>query len=404
MDSGTSLILQLNGVIIIAVLCVLLGKSLRQTALKYWTISWLSLSFSLICLRLAISFDVFAPLLTTYFYLGQYIFGFLLVSGLIGLDSGWELRPRTEVWFGPFLIAAIVWPLVSSDVNELYPVHCLMLSGFFAAAFFVSLRSSRSTFGRKLMHIALGALCLDMILYSAAMLASRRQAIDSTLLAYNAIIELVLQTSLGMGMVLVLLEKVLTEAKSAHERLQDANRKLEQLVHTDPLTAAFNRHAFYGFIKKRGEENSESSGCVGFFDIDDLKGINDRFGHVVGDMAIRAVVRGLREIIRAEDLIFRWGGDEFFVVMISMDAEMAMMRMTRLESLLSSLKVDGVDHPIEVGVSWGFKDFSDISELEAAINDADCAMYQRKQERKRLKNALQQKTERFGEADPIIAT
>jgi diguanylate cyclase (GGDEF)-like protein len=404
MDSGTSLILQLNGVIIIAVLCVLLGKSLRHTALKYWTISWLSLSFSLICLRLAISFDVFAPLLTTYFYLGQYIFGFLLVAGLIGLDSGWELRPRTEVWFGPFLIAAIVWPLVSSDVNELYPVHCLILSGFFAAAFYVSLQSSRSTFGRKLMHIALGALCLDMILYSAAMLAGRRQAFDSTLLAYNAIIELVLQTSLGMGMVLVLLEKVLTEAKSAHERLQDANRKLEQLVHTDPLTAAFNRHAFYGFIKKRGEENSESSGCVGFFDIDDLKGINDRFGHVVGDMAIRAVVRGIREIIRAEDLIFRWGGDEFFVVMISMDAEMAMMRMTRLESLLSSLKVDGVDHPIEVGVSWGFKDFSDISELEAAINEADSAMYQRKQERKRLKNALRQKTERFGEADPIIAT
>ena len=127
------------------------------------------------------------------------------------------------------------------------------------------------------MHIALGALLLDMLLYSAAIIACREQAIDSTILAYNSIIELVLQTSLGMGMVLVLLEKVLTEAESAHERLQDANRKLEQLVHTDPLTAAFNRHAFYGFIKKQGDENSETSGCVGFFDIDDLKGINDRY-------------------------------------------------------------------------------------------------------------------------------
>lgn len=404
MDSGTNLILQLNGVVIIAVLCVLLGKSLRQTALKYWTIAWLSLSFSLICLRLAVSFEVFAPLLTTYFYLGQYIFGFLLVAGCVGLDTRWELRPRTEVWFAPFLIAAIVLPLISSDVNELYPYHCLVLAAFFAAAFLVSARSERNTFGRKLMHIAIGTLLLDMILYSAAIFAGRKQAIDSTLLAYNSIIELVLQTSLGIGMVLVLLEKVLKEAESAHERLQDANRRLEQLVHTDPLTAAFNRHAFYGFIKKRGDENSETSGCVGFFDIDDLKGINDRYGHAVGDMAIRSVVKGIREIIRSEDLIFRWGGDEFFVVMISMDAEMAMMRMTRLEALLSSVKVEGVDHPIEIGVSWGFTDFADISGLEAAINEADAAMYLRKQERKRRKLEMLQKRSPIIDAGPAVAT
>ncbi|MFN3419592.1 MAG: GGDEF domain-containing protein [Pyrinomonadaceae bacterium] len=404
MDSGINLILQLNGVIIIAVLCLLLGKSLRQTALKYWTIAWLSLSFSLICLRLAISFEVFAPLLTTYFYLGQYIFGFLVVAGCIGLDTGWELRPRTEIWFAPFLIAAILLPLVSTDVNELYPFHCLILAGFFTAAFVISARSDRNTFGRKLMHIALGALLLDMLLYSAAIIACREQAIDSTILAYNSIIELVLQTSLGMGMVLVLLEKVLTEAESAHERLQDANRKLEQLVHTDPLTAAFNRHAFYGFIKKQGDENSETSGCVGFFDIDDLKGINDRYGHTVGDMAIRCVVKGIREIVRAEDLIFRWGGDEFFVVMISMDAEMAMMRMTRLEAMLSNVSVEGVEHPIDISVSWGFTDFADISGLEAAINEADAAMYLRKQERKRLKNEVLRLRTDFGKADNAIAT
>lgn len=90
--------------------------------------------------------------------------------------------------------------------------------------------------------------------------------------------------------------------------------------------------------------------------------------------------------------------------MISMDAEMAMMRMTRLEAMLSNVSVEGVEHPIEISVSWGFTDFADISGLEAAINEADAAMYLRKQERKRLKNEVLRLRTDFGKADNAIAT
>jgi len=120
---------------------------------------------------------------------------------------------------------------------------------------------------------------------------------------------------------------------------------------------------------------------VGFFDIDGLKNINDCFGHSAGDAAIRVVVRSIRDIIRAEDLIYRWGGDEFFVIMVSMDAEMAETRMSRLENLLRSVKLDGVQEPMTIGVSWGFRDFTDIADLEKAISDADAEMYRRKRGR-----------------------
>jgi len=183
-------------------------------------------------------------------------------------------------------------------------------------------------------------------------------------------------------MVILLLESVLADFKKANEDLQAAHRQLETLAQTDPLTAAFNRHAFYGFIKKNGEENSVASGCVGFFDIDGLKSINDCFGHDAGDSAIRAVVRAIRHIIRAEDLIYRWGGDEFFVIMISMDAVMAESRAARLKSILRSVEIDGLDSPINIGVSWGFTDFQDASELESAIKTADAEMYRRKQSRR----------------------
>jgi diguanylate cyclase (GGDEF)-like protein len=382
MDSKVGLIIQLNGVFVITVLCLLMSRSLRLTALKYWAIAWPCLSFSLICLRLAFSYQELSPLLLTYYYLGEYLFGFLLVAGCRSLDGGWELKPSTQAWIIPFILLSLVLPQAASDFNDVYPVHSLVMAGFYGAAFLFMRGARMDTFGWKVMHVALAALAIDFGLYSAISTASRMLPMDTWFLSYNPVVNLVLQTALGFGMVIVLLEKVLVEARSAHERLQEANKRLEELVHTDPLTAAFTRHAFFGFVKKHGDDNTETSGCVGFFDIDDLKVINDRQGHYAGDLAIRSVAKAIRECMRPEDLLYRWGGDEFFVIMISMDAGMAVTRMAKLESLLSGMVIEGIPEPISIGVSWGFTDFHDIGDLESAINKADTEMYARKLARK----------------------
>ena len=383
MDSKVGLIIQLNGVFVITVLCLLLSRSLRLTALKYWAIAWPCLSFALICLRLAFSYEALSPLLLTYYYFGEYLFGFLLVAGCRSLDGGWDLKAKSQAWIVPLILLAIALPLVSGDPQAVYGLHAIVMAGLYAAGFLALRRTKIHSFGWKVMHVALAALALDLGLYSAISATSHFSTFGTLFLDYNSIVDLVLQTTLGFGMVIVLLEKVLIEARSAHERLQDANKRLEELVHTDPLTAAFTRHAFYGFVKKQGVENTETSGCVGFFDIDDLKGINDRYGHRAGDLAIRNVSKAIRDCIRPEDLIYRWGGDEFFVIMISMDAGMAVTRMAKLETLLTDMVIDGIDEPVTVGVSWGFTDFNDISNLENAINTADAEMYARKQEKKR---------------------
>jgi diguanylate cyclase (GGDEF)-like protein len=382
MDSKVGLIIQLNGVFVITVLCLLMSRSLRLTALKYWAIAWPCLSFSLICLRLAFSYQELSPLLLTYYYLGEYLFGFLLVTGCLSLNGGWELKPSTQTWIIPFILLALVLPQATSDFNDVYPVHSLVMAGFYGAAFLFMRGARMDTFGWKVMHVALAALAIDFGLYSAISTVSQMLPMDTWFLSYNPVVNLVLQTALGFGMVIVLLEKVLVEARSAHERLQEANKRLEELVHTDPLTAAFTRHAFFGFVKKHGDDNTETSGCVGFFDIDDLKVINDRQGHYAGDLAIRSVAKAIRECMRPEDLLYRWGGDEFFVIMISMDAGMAVTRMAKLESLLNGMTIEGIPEPISIGVSWGFTDFHDIGNLESAINKADAEMYARKQARK----------------------
>lgn len=397
MDSKIGLIIQLNGVFVVTVMCLLLNRSLRLTALRYWTIAWLSLSFALICLRLGFEYDVFSSMLFTYYYLGEYIFGFLLFAGTRSLGGGWELRPRTELYFIPFLVIAVILPTLVGDFNDAAGIHTLVMSGFYAASFHSIHRSADRTFGWKVLHVALAVLSVVNLSYSVIFTANLLVSFETGFLSYHSVVDLVLKSTLGIGMVIVLLEKVLSDAKSAHERLETANRRLEELVHTDPLTAAFSRHAFYGFVKKHGDENTETSGCVGFFDIDDLKWINDRYGHNAGDVVIRWVVKVIRDTIRAEDLIFRWGGDEFFVIMISMDSEMAIMRMTTLEAQLTGLSVDGIPDPIDIGVSWGFTDFADITALEDAINRADAAMYSRKLERKRRKNESQAFVPSLGE-------
>lgn len=382
MDSKLGLIIQLNGVFLITILSLLLRRSLKLTSLKYWTTAWLCLSFALISLRLGFEYTQLATLLFTYYFLGEYIFGFLLVAGCMSLVNDFELKSKNEIYIAPFVVAAIVLPQLSADFNEIYTIHSLIMCAFFGYGVFVVQRMSTPSFGSRVMHVTLALLSFNFFVYFVAFAARIFFVFDTTIFSYNSIVDLVLQTALGFGMVIVLLEKVLTDYKTANMELREAQEKLEQLVKTDPLTAAFNRHAFYGFVNRHNESGDSVAGCVGFFDVDDLKGINDCFGHAAGDMAIRTVVRAIREFIRAEDLIYRWGGDEFFVVMISMDAESAELRMSRLENLLRDVVIEGVAEPMTIGVSWGFRDFSDAGQLEDAIKKADADMYARKQERK----------------------
>ncbi|MBE7515144.1 MAG: GGDEF domain-containing protein [Chloracidobacterium sp.] len=384
MDSKIGLIIQIAGVSLITLLTLFLRRSLNLAALKYWTNAWLFLSFSLFCLRLAFDYDGFSYQLFGFYFLAQYFFGYLLVAGCRSLRTNSELRLSTEIFAIPFILAAFSLPFLSEDVTLTLKIHSVIMSGFFAIAFFAVWQSGIKSFGSRVMLVALGLLIIDLAQSLIVFTLRPWLTVPAEYLGYNAVADLVLQTLLGFGMVIVLLEKVLSDVKTANERLREAHEKLEELAHIDPLTTALNRHAFHGYLATHGDGSSGSAGCVGFFDIDDLKELNDVYGHAAGDAAIRAVVRAIRNVIRAEDLIFRWGGDEFFVIMIGLRSEAALCRMSRMNGSLSSIILDGVYQPITIRVSHAFEDFANIAEIEAAIEKADAKMYLQKQEHKRL--------------------
>ncbi len=179
------------------------------------------------------------------------MFGFFLVVGCQSLaDDSFELKTRTELLLVPFIVTAVWLPLPSIDFNGLYAIHSLVLSLFFASALFAIRRSTMRSFGWRVMHVTLGLLTINFFFYFIVFSLRNFIAFNEAFLSYNSIIDLVLQTTLGFGMVIVLLEKVLTDYQNANRELQSAHKQLEELVNTDSLTAAFNRHAFYGFVNR----------------------------------------------------------------------------------------------------------------------------------------------------------
>ena len=123
-------------------------------------------------------------------------------------------------------------------------------------------------------------------------------------------------------------------------------------------------------------------GTVVIADLDNLKAVNDAYGHAAGDRLLRQCADRLRSALRPYDKLYRWGGDEFLLVLPSargMDVELRLMEL-----------LDGA-RPVEVGddgqtvvlaVSLGTADYTSAESLEESIRLADQAMYRQKNARK----------------------
>ncbi|KXK01207.1 MAG: diguanylate cyclase [Acidobacteria bacterium OLB17] len=383
MDENIGLIVQISGVALIALLTLFLRRSLKIVALRYWANAWCLLCFGLICLRVTAGESSYFQLLGLYF-VTQYLFGFLLAAGCYSLAANERLRSHAEFAVIPFIVFGFILPFFSDDVAFLLNLHSMVMAVFFAASYVILWRTHVRTLGWHVMLIAIGLLTVNCLQVFVVSLIGTAASIPIDLVPSGPLFDFILQNLLGFGTVIILLERVLADVERSNAELTVAHAQLKELVHVDPLTAALNRHAFHGYLRQKGEDEGSVHGCVGFFDVDDLKDINDAYGHPVGDAAIRALVRAIRDVIRAEDLIFRWGGDEFFVLMIGLDSELAGQRMSRIDALLTNISLDGVKKPMTIGVSRAFENFDSLDNLETAIEKADAKMYLEKERRKSM--------------------
>lgn len=146
----------------------------------------------------------------------------------------------------------------------------------------------------------------------------------------------------------------------------------------DTLTNINNRRGFFEFAQ-REIANASSTGqllCALMIDIDHFKRVNDAYGHAVGDKVIRAVARECHKVIRQSDLLGRYGGEEFVILLPSSDLETASRVAERIRSNIEALviTVDGMH--IMVSVSVGLAQQTSVgSALDDLLNRADQALY-----------------------------
>jgi diguanylate cyclase (GGDEF)-like protein len=196
---------------------------------------------------------------------------------------------------------------------------------------------------------------------------------------YNSYEDLLLQMLLGYGMVVLLMEDAKRETDAAHAELAVAHDELKRVALFDSLTGALNRRAWSDGL---GLEAVRSSfGTAVMMDLDNLKTVNDLQGHAAGDELLRHVAEVLRGAIRPTDRLFRWGGDEFLVLLAGARATDARRRVE--EAVARANAGEGERLEVSVGVA----EFAGGEELDAAIRRADAAMYDEKSRRRAARAA-----------------
>ena len=165
----------------------------------------------------------------------------------------------------------------------------------------------------------------------------------------------------------------------SNQLLASRNDQLKVQGERDPLTGLANRRQFQAVMRQRADDGT-LSGTVYLIDIDHFKTINDRHGHAAGDAVLVEVARRLRETLREPDLIVRWGGEEFLVVVQALAPEQVDGLAQRMLSALDQAPVGVESHRIEVTGSIGYATFpigpaSLRVSWERAIELVDTAMY-----------------------------
>ncbi|MCK9469106.1 MAG: sensor domain-containing diguanylate cyclase [Porticoccaceae bacterium] len=168
----------------------------------------------------------------------------------------------------------------------------------------------------------------------------------------------------------------------AHFTQRGYQRRLVEMATTDKLTGTLNRQAFESLFEHaaRAAVRRGSPMSLLAIDLDHFKSINDQFGHQGGDSLLKGVVGLLKEQIRDSDVLCRWGGEEFMLLLEDCSLENALQRAEQLRASVKAFRVRYGREDIGVTISVGVAEYRPRETLSALVNRADGALYSAKRE------------------------
>lgn len=199
--------------------------------------------------------------------------------------------------------------------------------------------------------------------------------IDPGHLAVGSFLDAGVERVVALASLAALESRATSRLRQLNDELLDSRERLRRLVDEDPLTGLFNRRRLRSLL----EEVRERGGSIVFLDVDDFKKINDCKGHRVGDLCLMRVARILRESFRAEDGLFRYGGDEFLVVCPGLAPEQAESRMRDVGNALGTPSEEAPPCSLSMGVAF----LPPGGEPDRVLEEADRRMYASRNRRAR---------------------
>jgi len=179
-----------------------------------------------------------------------------------------------------------------------------------------------------------------------------------------------------------LLEMLLGHTAAAIKRIRLQNELKEQAIH-DPLTGLHNRYYLNQVLALEVKRSKRYNHCMAFLmiDVNRFKEINDRYGHQVGDEVLKEVASLLREVVRESDIVVRYGGDEFLVVLLETDGESDFVKRRIAEKIALRNKKNGwPDFPVTLSIGSAYWDPQDSQSVDQIMNEADKRMYGEKKQ------------------------
>ena len=148
----------------------------------------------------------------------------------------------------------------------------------------------------------------------------------------------------------------------------------------DPLTGAKNRAGMEVALKREIElsHRHHSPMCIMLLDIDHFKSVNDNFGHAGGDFVLQAVVQCINETIRGSDMLFRFGGEEFLIMLSCTEIEGATLLAERIRQKIEALSF-APHRKLQITASMGISELEQKENLDALFARTDKALYQAKE-------------------------
>ena len=372
-------VVQTAGILLLCVLFTGLYRLSPRRYFSFWVKGWWFLLVAMMALQLCFRFYSEWEWGLIIYYWGEYCFTFYMILGALSYPD-----KKIPEWVKPYqiwsisLVPAVAIYFGSGDFNDRFFYHSFLFSCLLLLVAVSLWRIDLPGHARWARLIPV----FSLVVLSMMFMANAMQLFTPELMgekanifyvAYQSIFDVLVEFLLAFGLILLAAVNVQIRLKRLHLLLQTEKDKMALLAHMDSLTDCFNRHALEKFIPRFNRK----PGLLFMIDLNDLKKINDQFGHQAGDRVIQLVSKTIKESLRLDDYFFRFGGDEFLLVSYGMSDEAADKRMQEIQVRLLAMAPQNPDLPIAT-VSWGIARFEQDSSFEAVMRRADHKLYEHK--------------------------